>query len=153
MSLAALARRVPAPARGGRPGAAATAALLAAGACAGCGGVRAADLFLVTRTGPASQAPLTLLVNEEGGVRCNGGATLKLSDPEIVQARVLQEDLHDPASRRLSLPARPGSVFSYSLRDENGTVRFSDNSAGQPAVLRRLQLFVVQVAEQLCHAP
>ncbi len=24
---------------------------------------------------------LTLLVNEEGGVRCNGGATLKLSDP------------------------------------------------------------------------
>jgi hypothetical protein len=157
VSFAAVAERVPLHAlvcvRAGTSGAAATAALVLAGAFAGCGGVRAADLFVVTRTSSAQQAPLTLLVNEEGGVRCNGGPTLRLSDAQIVQARVLQEDLHDPASRRLSLPARPGSVFSYSLRDEDGTVRFSDNSAGQPSVLRRLQLFVVQIAQQLCHAP
>jgi hypothetical protein len=119
---------------------------------AGCGaGVTAPDLFIVQRTGSGPGARLTLLVNEEGGVRCNGSKTLKLSDPRIVQARAIQEDLHEPASSRLSLGPRVGSVLSYYVRDENGTVRFSDNSAHQPAVFRQLQLFVLQVAQQVCH--
>ena len=42
---------------------------------AGCSGVKPADLFLVTRTGAVPGAPLTLLVNEEGGVTCNGHAS------------------------------------------------------------------------------
>ena len=42
---------------------------------AGCGGVRAADLFLLQRSGNVAGAKLTLLVNEEGGVRCNGART------------------------------------------------------------------------------
>lgn len=132
---------------------AAVAALAGCGVLAGCGGVRAADLFLVTRTGSTPHARLTLLVNEEGGVRCDGGPTLKLSDPQLVQARAIQEEIHDAASHRLALAARPGSVFSYSLRDENGSVRFSDNSAAQPAVLRQLQLFVLSVAQEVCHLP
>jgi hypothetical protein len=126
-------------------------ALVAAALAAGCGGVEAPDLFVVQRTGSGPGARLTLLVNEEGGVRCNGGRTLKLSDPQLVQARAIQEDLHDPAVRHLSLPARARSVLSYYLRDENGTVRFSDDSAGQPAVFRRLALFVLQAAQQVCH--
>jgi hypothetical protein len=128
-------------------------ALLAAGLVViGCGaGVTAPDLFVVQRTGSGPGARLTLLVNEEGGVRCNGSKTLKLSDPQIVQARAIQEDLHEQASSRLSLGPRAGSVLSYYVRDENGTVRFSDNSAHQPAVFRRLQLFVLQVAQQVCH--
>lgn len=121
---------------------------------AGCGGgVSAADLFIVSRTGSAPQAHLTLLVDEEGGVRCNGGPVLKLSDPQLVQARAIQEELSGDASSHLSLPARQGSVLSYYLRDENGTVSFSDNSARQPAVLHQLQLFVVQTAQQVCHLP
>jgi hypothetical protein len=133
--------------------AAAALCVLAALALCGCGGVRAADLFIVQRTGAGPQAPLTLLVNEEGGVHCNGGHTLKLSDPQIVNARAIQEELHDPASRHLSLPAQPGSVLSYYVRDVDGTVRFSDNSASQPAVLRQLALFVLQTAQQVCHLP
>jgi hypothetical protein len=128
----------------------AAAALAGCGVLAGCGGVRAADLFVVTRTGSTPHARLTLLVNEEGGVRCNGGATLKLSDPQLVQARAIQEEIHDAAAHHLTLAARPGSVFSYSLRDANGSVRFSDNSSGQPAVLRQLQLFVLGVAQDVC---
>jgi hypothetical protein len=128
-------------------------ALGAAGALTGCGGVKAADLFVVTRTGAAPQAHLTLLVNEEGNVHCNGGPVLKLSDPQLVQARALQEELHDSAARNLVLPPRPGSVLGYVVRDESGTVRFSDNSAAQPAVLRQLALFVLQVAQQVCHLP
>jgi hypothetical protein len=129
------------------------AALFAAGATillSGCG-VSAADLFIVYRSGSTPQARLTLLVNEEGGVTCNGGPTLQLSDAQIVKAREIQEDLQTPASSHLTLAPRAGSVLSYYVRDESGTVRFSDNSAGQPAVLRKLQLFVLQSAQEVCH--
>jgi len=125
----------------------------AASILAGCSGVKAPDLFVVTRTGSGPQAHLTLLVNEEGGVNCIGGPTLKLADPQIVQARAIQEDLHDPSASNLVLAPRPGSVLSYAVRDEAGTVRFSDNSAAQPTVLRRLALFVLQTAQQVCHLP
>jgi len=121
-------------------------------AAAGCG-VRAADLFIVQRSGSVPGAALTLLVNEEGGVRCNGGAELKLSDPALVQARAIQEDLQGPASRHTNLAPRPGSVVSYYLRDENGSVRFADNSAAQPRVFRNLALWVLQTAQQVCHLP
>jgi hypothetical protein len=126
---------------------------------AGCGGgIEAPDLFIVQRTGSGPGARLTLLVNEEGGVQCyreptHPGRTLKLSDPQLVQARTIQEGLHDSAAKHLSLTAGAGSVLSYYVRDENGTVRFSDNSPGQPMVLRQLALFVLQTAQQVCHLP
>ncbi len=119
---------------------------------AGCGGVTATDLFIVYRTGSGPEARLTLLVNEEGGVSCDGRiATQKLSDPQILKAREIQEELEKPSSAHLSLPARAGSVLSYHVRDEKGTVRFADNSAHQPAVLHKLQLFVLQSSQEVCH--
>jgi hypothetical protein len=121
------------------------------GACGG--GITAPDLFIIQRSGSVAGARLTLLVNEEGGVRCNGGTMRKLSDPQLVEARAIQEDVHELASKHTSLPARPGSVLGYYLRDENGSVSFSDDSAGQPAVLHRLALFVLQTAQQVCHLP
>ncbi len=129
----------------------ATGVLLVVLLSAGCGGIEAPDLFLVQRTGTVPGAALTLLVNEEGGVQCNGGEVLKLSDPQLVQARAIQEDLKGPASAHTSLPAQAGSVLSYHVRDENGSVSFADNSAGQPQVLRSLALFVLQTAQQVCH--
>ena len=124
----------------------------AAAALTGCG-TKAADLFIVNRSGSTPHAQLTMLVNEEGNVNCNGGPTLKLSDPQLVTARTIQEETQQAASSNLSLPPRPGSVLRYYLREEGGSIRFSDNSAGQPAILRQLQLFVVQVAQQVCHLP
>lgn len=114
----------------------------------------APDLFLVYRSGATPHAKLTLLVNEEGGVTCNGRpAEQKLEDPQIVRAREIQEELEKPSSSHLSLPAKAGSVLSYYVRDESGTVRFSDNSAHQPAVFRKLALFVLQTAQQQCGIP
>lgn len=127
--------------------------VLAALVLAGCGGVKAADLFIVYRSGASAHARLSLLVNEEGGVSCNGGPTLKLSDHQLVIAKATQEELQEQASNKLSLPPKSGSVFSYYLRDENGTVRFSDNSEHQPSVLRQLQLFVEETAQKVCHLP
>jgi hypothetical protein len=132
---------------------AAAGALVVATALSACGGIQAPDLFILQRSGSVAGARLTLLVNEEGGVRCNGGATLKLSDPALIEARAIQEEISSQASKHLVLPARAGSVLSYHLRDENGSVSFSDNSAGQPAVLRRLALFVLQTAQRVCHLP
>ena len=74
----------------------------------GCGGIEAPDLFIVQRTGSGPGAPLTLLVNEEGGVNCNGGKTLKLNDPQIVQARVIQEALKDSRGSARHAPGATG---------------------------------------------
>jgi hypothetical protein len=93
------------------------------------------------------------VVNEEGGVRCNGLATVKLSDAQLVEARAIQEDLRPPSAKHTSLPAGARSVLTYYARDENGSVRFSDDSVGQPTVFRRLASFVLQTAQQVCHLP
>ena len=119
----------------------------------GCGGIKAPDLFLVQRSGAVAGARLTLVVNEEGGVRCNGGRTLKLGDAQLIEARGIQEDMRDPASKHLSLPPGPQPVLSYKLRQESGSVSFSDDSSGQPKVFRRLALFVLQTAQRVCHLP
>lgn len=119
----------------------------------GCGGIVSPDLFVVYRTGGAPGAKLTLLVNEEGIVHCNGGPPGHLSDSQIIEARNIQEDLQKPASAHVSLPPAPGSVLSYYVREENGSVRFSDNSPGQPAVMHKLELFVLTVAQGVCRIP
>jgi hypothetical protein len=129
------------------------AALPLAVVIAGCSGIKAPDLFIVTRSGSGPHANLTLLVNEEGVVRCNGKLAGKLSDSQIVKARAITEDLEKLAAERLSLAAAPNSVLRYHLRDANGTVSFADNSVGQPKVLRELELFVLQASQQVCHLP
>jgi hypothetical protein len=142
-----------AAARVGRIGLAVAALAACAGAVSSCGGVQAADLFAVTRTGPAPAQRLTLVVNEEGGVRCDGRAVRKLADAQLVQAHAIQEELEKPASSGLSLPPLPGSVFSYVVQTEKGIVRFSDNSPGKPKAVRSLILFVLQVAQGNCGLP
>jgi len=116
----------------------------------GCGGIVSPDLFVVSRTGGSPGAKLTLLVNEEGVVHCNGGVEHHLSDPQIIEARTIQEDLKTHAERHESLSPAPGSVLGYYVRDQDGSVRFSDNSPGQPDVTRKLALFVLSVARRVC---
>jgi hypothetical protein len=131
-------------------------ALLAAALAAlagGCAGVKAPDLFVVQRSGAVAGAQLTLLVNEEGGVHCNGRAAPKLSDPQLIEARTIQEDLRDPASKHVHLAPGPAPVFSYSVRQEAGSASFSDDSRGQPKVFHKLALFVLQTAQRECHLP
>ncbi len=131
---------------------------LAVLALAGCGNeVELADLFVVQRTGSGPGADLTMVVNEGGAVHCYPSPavptnpTHQLSDPQLVLARGLQEEMQSLASKHLSLGPRRGSVFSYYVRDPEGTVRFSDNSSGQPKVLQRLAYFVLEVSQSVCH--
>jgi hypothetical protein len=131
-------------------------AVLLAGAAAlvvaGCGeSVELPDLFVATRTGGGER--LTVLINEGGAVRCNGGRVHQLSDPQLIQARGVTEELQVSSSKHLSLPPRPGSVFRYVVRDAEGTVRFADNSAHQPSALHHLQYLVLEVAQRVCGLP
>ena len=43
--------------------------------------------------------------------------------------------------------------MSYTVRDQEGTVTFADNSKAQPKVLRSLALFVLETAQVVCHLP
>lgn len=117
-----------------------------------CGeSVELPDLFLIQRTGGAGK--LTLLVNEGGAARCDGGPLRQLNDSQLVLARGLQEELLKRTSKDLTLLPRPDSVFSYEVRDEKGTVRFADNSARQTSAMRQLQAFVLEVAQKVCRLP
>ncbi len=145
----------------GAPGAAPLAVALAVAAMmAGCGdNIELPDLFVVQRTGGSPGEVLTEVVNEGGGVRCEEsparvlGPTRQLSDPQLIQARGVTEELQAPSAKHLSLPPRPGSVFSYYVRDPEGRVRFADNSAEEPSALRHLALFVLEVAQKVCGLP
>jgi hypothetical protein len=145
--------------RTGRAGASVAVLLAATAAVAGCGGgVTLPDLFVVQRSGHVRGAWLTVLVNEGGGIRCGKGPAhlgpvRQLSDPQLIAARVLQEELVDPSAKHISLPPLPGSVYRYNVRDAEGWVRFADNSAGMPAVLGKLEYFVLETAMKVCGLP
>ena len=47
-------------------------------------------------------------------------------------------------------PSAPAQIFSYSVRDEQGTLHYPD-SQQRPAIIPRLTLFVRRVAIGTCH--
>lgn len=117
---------------------------------AGCGfDVQSADLFKVTRIGQGQK--LTLLVNDSGTIACNGGKPKSLPDPLLLQARDLATKLNDDAKAKLSYRgAPPDSVFSYTVKVQNGTFTFPDIAAAARKELSQLELFVVRAAADPC---
>src|SRR4051794_30669016 len=93
---------------------------------AGCGS-EAADLFLVTRIGAVPGAKLTLRVTDDGRASCNGRPLVDITSAQLITARVAQRDLKDPAEAHLRLAPGRGSVLTYRVRSEDGTVAWSDD--------------------------
>ena len=83
--------------------AAVTAAALVAVLAAGCFDVQSADLFLLTRTGQGGK--LTMLVNDGGTIRCNGGKAKPISNTLLITARDLADNLAKDAQKKLTIPA------------------------------------------------
>ena len=125
-------------------------AAAAIAALAGCGlNVQSPDLFTLSRTGQGK--PLTLLVNDSGTIRCDGGKTKSLPDPLLLAARDLADDLNKDAQSKLQIPpAAAGSVFRYRITLQDGTVAFSDTAARSHSELARAELFAVQAAQGPC---
>ena len=83
---------------------------------------------MLSRTGQGK--PLTLLVNDSGTIRCDGGKAKSLPDPMLLEARDLADDLNKDAQSKLHVPpAGPDSVFSYRITLQDGTLAFSDTAA------------------------
>ena len=124
------------------------AVLLAALVLTGCGS-QSADLFLVNRSGADRNAKLTLLVSDDGTVTCNGSKH-EIPNEKLLAARKLTRELSPQAELHLVLPSRPGSVLSYQVRMEAGTVAFSDTSRPLPSEFAELELFTKSIGEDVC---
>lgn len=128
----------------------APAAMLAAG----CGS-RAADLFVVQRSGSIPGADLKLVLSDDGRANCNGGPDKQITSAQLIDARdILRElqgqDTKGPADKRLNLPPGPASILRYRVRVEGGSVAFSDTSRGQPKEFFRLAQLVRDIAKGPC---
>jgi hypothetical protein len=123
-------------------------ALLAALALAGCG-AQPADLFLVKRSGSGRNARLTLRVQDDGYVYCNGRQH-QLSSRQLLDARALARDLESEAELHVALPPGPGSVLSYRVELQAGRVAFSDTSRPLPGAFARLTAFTADISEDVC---
>lgn len=116
---------------------------------AGCGG-ESGDLFAVERSGSVPGAQLRLIVDDGGTLTCNDEPPKPLPDKLLLDARSIATDIEEPAQESMNLEARPQSVLRYVVHTPDGTVRFADNSRGQPEVTQRLAYFTRQAAQQVC---
>ena len=121
----------------------------AAVALGGCG-QPSPDLFAVTRSGEGPDDDVTLVVNDGGTVRCDGGAPRQLGAERLLLARELSRELAEAAELQLELPPGPDPTLFYRVESEAGTVSFTDASRDRPAALNRLMGFVSDVAEDVC---
>jgi len=115
----------------------------------GCGlDIESPDLFALTRTGQGTK--LNLVVNDSGTISCNGGKAKLISSAFLIQARDLADDLATDATDKLSLPSGPGTVFSYRISLEQGTIKFADRDTKGHLELAQSELFAAQAAQQVC---
>lgn len=120
-------------------------------ALAGCGlQIASPDLFVLHRTGPGPA--LSLLVNDGGTIRCNGGKAVALSDQMLIDARALAQDLDKDAQAKLQLPSPPDAVYRFAIKLEHGTIAFPDTAGRRHPELARAELFAVQAAQGPCHS-
>ena len=120
--------------------------VLAFGGC----GAGYPDLMLVERSGSLPGARLTLLVNDGGTVRCNGGREIQMPPRPLLDAREIVRDLELEAMEDLVLPRRRGALLRFRLNDEHGSVTFSDVDGVNRQKLGRLVAFTRTVAQDVC---
>lgn len=127
----------------------ACALVLGALSLAGCGlNVASADLFLLKRSGAGGS--VSLLVNDGGTIRCNGGPARPLSDQQLLNARQLAADLGKDVQSKLRFQRRPGTVYTYTVKVQEGTLTFPDTAAGRHSELARAELFALQALQGPC---
>jgi hypothetical protein len=126
-------------------GGAAVTLALAFGAC----GTASPDLFVVHRDGTVPGAKLDLLVSDTTA-RCNQGPVRPLTSGQILEARDITKDLLDVQSGTVAVPpSPPAQIFRFSVRTEDGTLRYGDTTQ-RPPILPRLSRFVRRLSIDVC---
>jgi len=128
---------------------------LAACACciglAACGfAVEAPDDFLLTRTGQGTK--LTLLVNDAGTIRCDGGRVRQITSSMLISARDLVTNLDNDAKAGLKIPQSAGSVYRYTIRMQDGTISFPDTAAVKHTELAPAEQYALQALAGPCRS-
>jgi hypothetical protein len=108
------------------------------------------DLMILDRSGDLPGARLTLLVNDGGTVRCDGGPERRLPSELLLEARDIVTELEEELADDLVLPPRRGGLLRFRLRAEAGTIRFGDTDAARRPDLGRLVAFARTVAQDIC---
>jgi hypothetical protein len=112
-------------------------------------GTPSPDLFVLHRDGSVPGAKLDMLVSDTTA-RCNGGAVRPLTSDQILEARDITKELLKVQSGEVAVPpAPPAQIFRFSVRTEDGTLRYGD-TAQRPEVLPRLTRFTRRVAIDVC---
>jgi hypothetical protein len=118
-------------------------------AASACGlNVTSPDLFLLTRSGQGGT--VTLRVSDDGTLHCNGGPKKTLPDKVLLQARDLANALDKDAKAGLDIARTPDSVYSYTIKLQDGTIRFPDTAAATHHELSQVELFAVQTIQGPC---
>jgi hypothetical protein len=126
-----------------------SAAAVACVAVAGCGySVQSPDDFLLTRAGQGPK--LTLLVNDSGTIRCDGGHAKPIANALLISARDLVVNLDNDAKAKLKIPQSPNSVYRYTIVMQDGTIAFPDTAALTRHELSGAEQFVLQALAGPC---
>jgi hypothetical protein len=124
-------------------------AALAALAFAGCGS-SPGDLLAIESSGGPANLNQTIVVRVDGSASCNRGAQREITSSRLLEADALVRDAKPYTTRAQTFAATRPGARTFVLRDQDGTVRWSESSAGLPAVLPRAELFALQLAPELC---
>ena len=121
---------------------------LAAALLAGCG-TPSPDLFVAERSGTVPGARLHLLVSDTS-VRCNHGPPRPLTSAQTIEARDITDDLLLVQSGGVKVPPTPPArIFAYSVRTQEGVLRFAD-LAQRPPILPRTARFIRRLSIDTC---
>ena len=120
-------------------------------ALAGCGSP-AGDLFKIDRSGQGPGAELSLLVTDDGTVRCNDEPPMAVGAERLLEARRLARDLSRQAALGLELPSGPrrDTTFRYRAELAEGTIAFTDTSRGAPPTFMRLAALTRRLSRDVC---
>jgi len=119
----------------------------------GCG-VQSPDLFAITRRGSLPRARATFVVTDDGYVKCAPKQKgRQIPDQMLLDARELKRQAATDAQSHRRFPPRPGSLLSYALRTQDGTVTWSGVSRPLPSRYFRLAFLTRQIAMGVCGLP
>ncbi len=127
----------------------AVATALAAALLPGCGGGAGDLLALEVSGGPVGAKPQVIVITEDGHGTCDSGARRKITSKQLIDAREVEREAGDLASKGTDLQTARSGVRQYVLREKEGTVRWTEG-AGLPPELSKATLFALRIARDLC---
>jgi hypothetical protein len=121
----------------------------AALATSGCGGAPG-DLLSISARGGAAGGTHTVVVTGDGRGSCDRGPLKQLPADRVLDARGVERDAGDLATKATDLPPVVKSARRFTLKTKNGEVHWSERTPGIPSVLPRAQLLELQLEQLLC---